>query len=186
MTYADINKRFTQIVTEYICKGYAINTSTMSGSQGEIANIDLTNGKEIIRVLVDSFTDWHENLEGVKIIVGRSTDNVRPHSGQSLDTVWNGRLEIIRTECFYRISRYDNFYGTREDAEIAKGIRYIRYARRELHTVEYKPSDKAMAIAKKIVHQKLGYSRVNSSEVRLAKTRDGYRVSYRGKVYYLH
>ena len=78
MTYKDINNRFTQIVAEYIAKGYTFNTSSMGGSQGEIANIDLTNGTEIIRIVVSSFSNWRENLEGVEIAIGRCTDNVRP------------------------------------------------------------------------------------------------------------
>lgn len=78
MTYEDINNRFTEIVAEYIAKGYTFNTSSMGGSQGEIANIDLTNGKEIIRVVVSSFNNWRESVEGVEISIGKSTDNVRP------------------------------------------------------------------------------------------------------------
>lgn len=35
MKYIDINKRYTEIVTEYMARGYIINTRTMSGSQGE-------------------------------------------------------------------------------------------------------------------------------------------------------
>ena len=31
MKYADINKRYTESVAEYISKVYAINTATMSG-----------------------------------------------------------------------------------------------------------------------------------------------------------
>ena len=55
MKFADINKRYTEIVNEYIAKGYTINTATMSGSQGEIAKIDFTDGTEIIRIRVASF-----------------------------------------------------------------------------------------------------------------------------------
>lgn len=52
MKYADINRRFTEIVAEWLAKGYSINTASMSGSQGETAKIDLTDGKEIVRILV--------------------------------------------------------------------------------------------------------------------------------------
>lgn len=186
MTYKDINNRFTQIVAEYIAQGYTFNTSSMGGSQGEIANIDLTNGKEIIRILVDNFHDWRESVEGVKIIIGKSTDDVRPHSGQLHETVWNTHLEILRTEVFYKISRYSNFYGTKEEAEAARDVRHARYARREFSHTEYKPSDKAKAIAERIVRNKFGYIRVNPAEVKITKGGDGYCVVYRGKVYYLH
>ena len=186
MTYKDINNRFTQIVSEYIAKGYTFNTSSMGGSQGEIANIDLTNGKEIVRIVVSSFNNWRECLEGVEIAIGRCTDNVRPHSGQLHETVWNSHLEIIHTEYFYKISRYDSFYGTREEAEAARDIRHARYARREMAVTKYTPSAKAKAIAERIVRSKLGYLRVNPDEVKISKSSDGYCVVYRTKVYRLH
>lgn len=45
MKYIDINRKFTETVSSYIAQGYIINTASMSGSQGEVAHIDLTNGK---------------------------------------------------------------------------------------------------------------------------------------------
>lgn len=50
MKYIDINQKFTAKVAEYIAKGYTINTATMSGSQGEVAHVDLTDGKQVVRV----------------------------------------------------------------------------------------------------------------------------------------
>lgn len=52
MKYIDINQKFTAKVAEYIAKGYTINTATMSGSQGEVAHVDLTDGKQVVRVLL--------------------------------------------------------------------------------------------------------------------------------------
>lgn len=52
MTYADINKVFTAEVNKYLERGYHFNTATMRGSQGEIAHIDLTDGAEVVRVLL--------------------------------------------------------------------------------------------------------------------------------------
>lgn len=104
MKYIDINKRFTAIVAEYMAKGYTVNTTTMGGSQGEIANIDLTDGNEIIRVLVSSFHEWGDtSLESVEITVGRPTDKVEPNSPVDHVTIWNNRLEVITVERFYQI-----------------------------------------------------------------------------------
>jgi len=50
MKFETINRKFTEVVSEWIGKGYAFNTATMGGSQGEIAKVDLTDGKEIIRI----------------------------------------------------------------------------------------------------------------------------------------
>ena len=46
MKYIDINAKFTAAVNNYLAQGYIINTASMSGSQGEVAHIDLTNGKQ--------------------------------------------------------------------------------------------------------------------------------------------
>ncbi len=61
MKYIDINQKFTAKVAEYIAKGYTINTATMSGSLGEVAHVDLTDGKQVVRVLLDSFTEYNSS-----------------------------------------------------------------------------------------------------------------------------
>ena len=124
MKYIDINRKFTETVSSYIAQGYIINTASMSGSQGEIAHIDLTDGKQIVRVLLDSFTEWEDynQLEGLKLVVGIAADNVKPNDNQRRDVIWNNRLEVISCEKFYKLSsnRDDSvFYGTREEATAA-------------------------------------------------------------------
>lgn len=106
MKYIDINRKFTETVSSYIAQGYIINTASMSGSQGEIAHIDLTDGKQIVRVLLDSFTEWEDynQLEGLKLVVGIAADNVKPNDNQRGDVIWNNRLDVISCEKFYKRS----------------------------------------------------------------------------------
>ena len=52
MTFAEINRKYTEIVSAYLANGYAINVGTMGGSQGEVAHIYITNGYHIHRVLL--------------------------------------------------------------------------------------------------------------------------------------
>lgn len=84
MKFIDINRKFTAAVSSYMAQGYYINAASMSGSQGEIAHIDLTDGKQIVRVLLDSFTEWEDynQLEGLKLVVGIAADNVKPNDNQ--------------------------------------------------------------------------------------------------------
>lgn len=136
MKYIDINRKFTETVSSYIAQGYIINTASMSGSQGEIAHIDLTDGKQIVRVLLDSFTEWEDynQLEGLKLVVGIAADNVKPNDNQRCDVIWNNRLDVISCEKFYKLSsnRDDSvFYGTREEATAADEKRFERYCRRD-------------------------------------------------------
>ena len=125
MKFAEINAKFTQKVAEYMAKGYTINTATMSGSQGEIAKIDLTDGNEIIRVLLNSFHNPCESIEnrwysfsGVSLIVGRVTDKVAPNVPDTWITAWTDNLAILHTEEYFEIGREkrgcSKWYGTKE------------------------------------------------------------------------
>lgn len=190
MKYIDINKRFTAIVAEYMAKGYTLNTRTMGGSQGEIANIDLTDGNEIIRVLVCSFHEWdNTSLDGVEIIVGRPTDKAEPNSPVDHVTIWNNRLEVITVERFYQVGegRYNKkFYGTKNEAEAAQKIRYARWAAREGNRKPQEMSKAMMDVAKRIVRDRMGVKRICENDVSLTKSKYGYTVAYRGKACRLH
>lgn len=188
MKFSDINARYTEIVTGYLANGYCINTATMSGSQGEIANIDLTNGSEIIRILVKDFSDWRENVEGIEIIIGKSTDDVEPNGNNRMrDTIWNSKLEVISTERFYSMDRWGgDYYGTEQEAKQASDLRAERYTNRKINANQYTPSPKAMEVAKKIARTKLGIKRICNDDLKLFKDSKGYLVTYRTKSYRLH
>lgn len=126
MRYAEINNRFTQTVAEYIGKGYIINTASMSGSQGEVAKVDLTDGSEIIRVMLNTFFNHGDLwLEGIELAVGRCTDGTIPNSSSDYKTFWSGRSEIIYSEKFFEVGvkhRREKFYGAEEEATNAKEV----------------------------------------------------------------
>lgn len=94
MKFIDINREFTAAANSYMAQGYYINAGTMGGSQGEVAHIDLTNGTEIIRVLLTTFNNYL-GTEGVELIVGRVKDDIKPNQEDRWNTVWNERLEVI-------------------------------------------------------------------------------------------
>lgn len=187
MKYAEINTRYTEIVTEYMSKGYTINTASMRGSQGEVAKIDLTDGNEIIRIYVASFSDWRADAEGYEIVVGKCKDDTKPNSDDNWNTIWNGHLEILHTERFYKISRHrEDYFGTKEEAEAAGAKRIERFNRRRNAPEKYTPSAEAMEIAKRIVRRKMGYKRIDHSAVKLCKGANGYFVQYNGKTCSIH
>ena len=55
MKYAEINKKFTEKVAEYLSMGYSFNTRTMAGRVCSGSKVDLTDGNEIIRRAVADF-----------------------------------------------------------------------------------------------------------------------------------
>jgi hypothetical protein len=190
MRYADINKRYTEIVAEYIGNGYTINTATMSGSQGETAKIDLTNGTEIIRIMIDTFSDWMNFLEGAEIIVGKVVDeDVTPHSDSGWDTIWNNRLEVLRTERFYKLGedrRHGTFYGSEAEAKTVADLRRSRYSLRESTRKTENITDKAMGIAKRIIRREFGVKRISEADITVSKYNGAYTIGYKGKAYRLH
>ena len=106
--------RESDTVNEYIKNGYRFYYSSMGGSQGEIAKVDLTNGKEVIRILL---SHEHEDFwfDYIALIVGRNTDRLY---GQFHDIIWNNNLEIISEVKFYEIGNNRNYncFGTKQEA----------------------------------------------------------------------
>ena len=97
MKKQDIRNAYTQKVTELLNQGYTIFPDTMNGSQGEIAHIDLTNGSEIIRVLLERGLCWSHISDGfhgdvITLTIGRAAADT--WVGDRWDgTIWNSRLE---------------------------------------------------------------------------------------------
>lgn len=134
MKFAEINKKFTSKVAEYIMQGWTINAGTMNGSQGEIAKVDMTNGKDVIRVMLD--TDYtHERIgdrvycfDKVQLIVGRPERTIRVNESRDYDTIWNNHLDVIYCEEFYKIGRgRPDWYGTKEETMAAQDKNLDRY-----------------------------------------------------------
>ena len=154
MLRKDIEKVYTDTIKDYLNKGYRIYYSTMGGSQGEIAKIDLTNDNEVIRILLDSKTEHYRehpihkymDLDYFTIIVGRNTDKL---CGDSFsDIIWNEHLELISEIRFYKIGRKNNsFFGTKQEAIDAMCKYYERFDFRDLYSRdEIIFSDKAKEI----------------------------------------
>lgn len=138
MKRAELNIIFTAKVNEYLAKGYTFNIETMAGSQGEIAKVDLTNGEEVIRVIMERNHSW-ELGEYFTITVGRATE-VEP--GIS-DTIWNNKLEVLDQEIFHQAAYGSDYLITREEAEKNANKRKARVERRIHNTNEEVITDKA-------------------------------------------
>ena len=145
MKFESINRKYTEIVNEYIGRGYYINAGTMAATEGEIAHIDLTNGMEIVRVLVDKFSDPYRDVEGIKIVVGRSMDGLELNASRKLgNVIWNDCLDVIKKEEFFLVSSRNRseFFGTYEEATEARNKRRERFQNRPRGTVKTKlPED---------------------------------------------
>lgn len=136
----DIDRIFTEKVSELLAQGFQINPATMGGSQGEIAHVDLRKGNEIIRVLLEQDTDWAlgRPIDCLRISMGRCTDPLlnQDDSFEMRKIIWNNKLEIISEIRFACIGNriYMDITSGREAAKKRFHRRESRYipARREL------------------------------------------------------
>lgn len=142
MKKQDIRNIYTQKVTELLNQGYTILPDTMGGSQGEIAHIDLTNGSEILRVLLTRDHHWERGEDGyigdsVKLIIGSATPDTRVFDNWD-GIVWNNRLEP-RFEiewAWIGANRRNDWYVDMEEGRRISRLQWERYKAQHPERVE--------------------------------------------------
>ena len=143
MKKQDIRNLYTQKVTELLNQGYTIFPDTMNGSQGEIAHIDLSNGSEILRVLLYRDRHWDRFADGytgetIKLTVGKAAPDTWIDDRWD-GTIWNNRLEVrFEIEWAWVASnrRNTNWYTTMEEAHEISKLQLERYKAKHTDRVE--------------------------------------------------
>ena len=197
----EIEAIFTAKIQEYIAKGYTISTTTMSGHQGEIAKIDVTNGEELIRILLEGMHEWnHEDyreIEAVVLTVGRSTQKVERRArcnpfDTMYPTIWNNKLEALEQRTFYQINRDDDFFT--EDYAEYRAMQDVQMERMRRADSSWAPKttelgEAAKQAAIRYIKRKLGKSRVSSKDIKVTKKEwkdeTHYYIAYFSKEYRL-
>ena len=180
----EIDRLFTEKVTEYLSKGYWLNLNTMGGSQGEIAKVDLNNGQEIIRVLLDRKTTFMNETQ-VRLKVGRNTDTLY---GSTHDTIWNENLEILEERTFCEVAQ--NFYVTPDEYQAIREKRSARRESRQPASIDL--GEKAKEIVLPFVRRQSKCKRAKLSDiesVRKSVNRRGkalYTVQAKGQTFLIH
>ena len=129
MKKQEIRSIYSQKVAELLNQGYTIFPDTMNGSQGEIAHVDLTNGSEILRVLLDRghkySTHNDEDYWGdtVTLIVGVAHEDSRIWHWDG--TIWNNRLTSRFQIEWAEISH--EWYTDMEEGRRIEKLRLERY-----------------------------------------------------------
>lgn len=175
-TAKEINKIYTEGVKSYLDKGYVFNTSTMAGSQGEIARVDLTNSKEVIRIRIQNFG----MIDTVKIIIEKFGKGFCKDNFVDYDTIWNDAGEIIKEMCFYEVDTkraVSKYTDDKNFFEQIKEKRIARYRNRPNNSFskEIKFNRK---IVLGIIKNHKGFKSVKESEIE--------KVIKHGKYYTIH
>lgn len=195
MKKQDIRKIYTEKVTELLNQGWNIFPDTMNGSQGEIAHIDLTDGSEIRRVLLERDTHWEREEGGywgdvIRLTVGRAGSDT--WVGQTWDgTVWNNRLEpLFQIEWAWLGSRRcSDWYVSLEEGRAAHQKQLERYRNREDRTsyIDLPEACKSAALRWVRKQPRMKTCRLEEIEkVRKVRTPDGkvhFEITARGRAF---
>lgn len=163
LTMADINRDFTATVKQYLDKEYTFRVESMGGSQGEVAKVDLTNGAEVIRVLLDHMDVSESGGSGLVLIVGRVTE-----TGEKYFSIWNHELEILSRRRYFEIDHeqqkytaakivYDSIWAKRIAREKRRGNQYSK-------TV-FADQTRAKAAVLPFVRRQKGLARVSIKQI---------------------
>ena len=181
----DINKVYTEIISDYISKGYWFYTKTMAGHQGEIAKIDLTNGKRIIRVRIDK--KYHSRIEGLENL-WLGTDVLRivvvEYDNFRTETLWNNEGTTINEFNWYQVGRKNIAYVDNLEE-------YVDIANKTLNRFELKPIDYGNHARKmrynadtiiKIVNGRKGFKSCKKKDIKsVERYKNGYYIRMEGK-----
>lgn len=124
MTLNDIRKMFSDKVASLMSEGYSIFPDTMSGSQGEVAKVDLIKGSEVVRVLLEtSFGNYgmYGSCDNcLMLTVGKHAytgpKNWRKGALDTWTTIWNNELELMYCEKFFSYNAEHDYWVTEEEA----------------------------------------------------------------------
>lgn len=106
LTKQDIRRAYTEAIIDLLAKGYFIFPDTMSGTQGEIAKVDLSNGSEVIRVFLDHSYDDDTFASQIVLIVGKAPDRTYEHIG----VIWSNKVEVLTKRIFQKVDKRHEEY----------------------------------------------------------------------------
>ncbi len=177
----DINELFTKVVNKYLAKGYVFNLNTMSGSQGEIAKVDLTNGEHIYRINIDKEHDFENCIDTIKITVKEYETN-KKRIDDSWITLWNNKGLLIECINFYEIDRYGYADAYTTDIEFIRKCKEKRKTRINSSKRREIKVDKKK-VCKNIVNNHKGYKSVRPPEIRgvFRNENIGYKIEFWAK-----
>lgn len=183
----EINKKFTEIVNNYISDGYVINLVSMSGSQGEECKVDLVKGDQLVRIWTNSensssyynrtINSWNGNMLVLRIGVWKYPAK----NSFNETTVWMQDFTVIESYTFYEIERSVEYT---EDLNEALQIQEKRYSRYKNHDhnfgniISYREDNGAKVIAAKYLKSKEGYKRISYDKMKIQKIIDNKEVRY--------
>ncbi|MBR2789036.1 MAG: hypothetical protein IKD70_00235 [Eggerthellaceae bacterium] len=198
MKKTTVERMYTAKVAELLNQGWHVHTSTMPGHQGEIAHIDLTDGSEIRRVVLQRGMVWGDRPTGfnghiISIVVGRNTDRVWPGWDS---TIWNSHMEVLSeiqvAEIHEPTRRHpEGWYTDMETALDIECIRRARYKAKHMKsTKEQGTAFKSIALRWLRKQPRMKTAKLEDitkmTRYTTSDKRVGFKIEAKGKTFYLH
>ena len=139
MRKADIDKQFTEKISQFISEGYAFCTNTMTGLQNELCRVDLIKDNHFVRVMIQ-----RDKSKEYRIVVGQKTVSNKDITSMFTSTVWNDSLETIWSKEFVMLGA--DWFIPLEDAAPIMELRKERRENARRDNVYFFP-EKAIRIA---------------------------------------
>lgn len=180
----DIDKCYTKIIEKYISDGYWVHTRTMSGSQGEDSKIDITNGKHILRIWMDTHSCENIGNEEDWLLTDVIRIYIEEFDNYKASTLWCKRGNMLESITFYRIGS-KNFAYTMDETECEKllmiNINRMKLRRRGTFSnwkkINYNPDTII-----KIVNSRKGFKSCKKKDIKcVERCKTMYRITVEGK-----
>lgn len=181
-----IEKRYTELLGEFLKKGYWLYTKACKGCQGELAKVDVTNGERTFRIRMESFYNRRFDVrdkdgdlfygEGVEIIVEEFED---AHA----DSFWNGKGVLVNKVIFHRIGHGRPAYTENlTDSVEAYDKHMDRRRARGFSFSDWKEVNFNPDVVIRIVTAKKGFKSCKKTDItRVEKCDSMYRISIGNK-----
>lgn len=163
-----IAKTFSEYVDSVAYKyDLYIHPYTMGGSQGEVAKVDMTDGKDVYRVILRTGTDWNETFHADTMYI-----EVRKYEGVAFDPyhdiLWADDGEVLDTRTWYRIGadryasklnylKWRDVMTARRASQRTKGIRTLKTA---------------PEVILRAVRKVAGYKRVKAEDIKCLRVQE--------------
>lgn len=175
----NINEEFTKAVNELLAKGMTFYT-TMSGSSGETMKVDVTDGKDVYRVILERGHDHSEDRKNrfcgdTFELTVRVFKDAYKDSFDSFYTLWNRDGEELLRKTWYSIDdsyRRSVFTDNREEAIACKNKRCSRLDFNDDEVMEIIPAnDEQRTFLRDMCRKTRGYKRVKRADIRMLVVR---------------
>lgn len=193
----ELNKAFTEVVNGYLATGMTIHVNSMSGHQGEMAKVDLSDGTDVYRINMTDESCYGEGkneFHGRKVVITVEKFEGKDQSDgfRAFDTLWTGKGEQVGAPMeWYELG--NNRKAWTDSIEYAGECQMKHYNRldaRDDHRWRDKEqeirmdSEEQRTFVRDMCRQHRGYGRIKRAEItKLTKTvwSDGSRAY---KVYF--